>query len=150
MIETSTLIVGGGPVGLGLGLELSRHGIDSVIIERNTSTTEHPKSHGTTARTMEDFRIWGVEQAVIEGGIIGPDVVWACESITGRLIGTTVASPPNIHSPCSKLMVAQDVVERAGVPVAYFVTALSNHRLAPLRFLNSYIHHAPGLVLKVT
>lgn len=107
------LIVGGGPVGLGLGLELSRHGIDSVIIERNASTTEHPKSRGTTARTMEDFRTWEIEQAVIDGGIVGPDVIWACEAITGRLIGTTLASPANIHSPSSKLTVAQDAVERA-------------------------------------
>jgi len=113
MIETSVLIVGGGPVGLGLGLELSRHGVDSVIVERNTSTTDHPKSRGTTARTMEDFRTWGIEQEVRNGGVVGPDIIWACETITGHLVGTTQASPANIHSPCSKMTIAQDVVERA-------------------------------------
>lgn len=135
MIETSVLIIGGGPVGLGLGLELSRHGIDSVIIERNISTTEHPKSRGTTARTMEDFRTWGIEQDVIDGGVVGPDIIWACESITGRLIGTTQASPANIHSPCSKITAAQDVVERA------IAGALTKEPRADLRRSHEFLRH---------
>jgi len=135
MIETDVLIVGGGPVGMGLGLELARHGIGSVIVELNEATTLHPKSRGTTARTMEDFRSWGIEQEVWDGGVDGPDAMWVCESITGRLIGTTMPSPYNIHSPCSKRTVAQDVVERA------IAGALAGQTKADLRRSHRFLRY---------
>jgi 2-polyprenyl-6-methoxyphenol hydroxylase-like FAD-dependent oxidoreductase len=54
------LITGGGPVGLTLALELNYHGIDAILIERNPSTTRHPKMDMTNGRTMELFRRLGV------------------------------------------------------------------------------------------
>lgn len=54
--DTSVLIAGGGPVGLTLALELERHGIDAILIERNPSTTRHPKMDITNGRSMEIFR----------------------------------------------------------------------------------------------
>ncbi|MDT5019393.1 MAG: hypothetical protein QOD39_5553, partial [Mycobacterium sp.] len=54
------LIVGGGPVGLTLALELEQHGVETLIIERNTTTTRHPKMDVTNARSMELYRRLGV------------------------------------------------------------------------------------------
>ena len=51
---TPVLIAGGGPVGMTLALELARHEIRSILVERNDTTTQHPKmgpderaQHGT-------------------------------------------------------------------------------------------------------
>src|SRR5437667_2288872 len=61
MIEsTSVLVVGAGPVGLTLALELEHHGVDALLVERNTTTTQHPKMDITNGRSMELFRRLGV------------------------------------------------------------------------------------------
>lgn len=54
------LIAGAGPVGLTLAHELEHHGIDALIVERNTTTTRHPKMDVTNGRSMELFRRFGV------------------------------------------------------------------------------------------
>ena len=58
------IIVGGGPIGLSMGLLMGRFGINAILLERNAATTDHPKARGSFARTMELFRLWGVEQPV--------------------------------------------------------------------------------------
>ena len=60
MEQTPVLIVGGGPVGLMMALELDYHGIDAILIERNPTTTRHPKMDITNGRSMELFRRLGV------------------------------------------------------------------------------------------
>jgi 2-polyprenyl-6-methoxyphenol hydroxylase-like FAD-dependent oxidoreductase len=58
--QVPVLIVGGGPVGLTLALTLARHGVAAVLVERNPSTTTHPKMDITNGRSMELFRYLGV------------------------------------------------------------------------------------------
>ena len=107
------MIIGGGPVGLSLALLLERFGVDCVVIERNASTTEHPKSRGLTARTMELFRIWGIEEAVRAGGLPPEsDIVHWCESLLGPFVGTTHPEASNA-SPAPKASAPQNAVEEA-------------------------------------
>jgi 2-polyprenyl-6-methoxyphenol hydroxylase-like FAD-dependent oxidoreductase len=54
------LIAGGGPVGLTLALTLAQHGVAAMLVERNPSTTTHPKMDITNGRSMELFRHLGV------------------------------------------------------------------------------------------
>jgi 2-polyprenyl-6-methoxyphenol hydroxylase-like FAD-dependent oxidoreductase len=70
--HVAVTIVGGGPIGLTMGLLLGRFGIPAVILERNATTTDHPKARGCFARTMELFRVWGVDKACRTAPIIGP------------------------------------------------------------------------------
>jgi 2-polyprenyl-6-methoxyphenol hydroxylase-like FAD-dependent oxidoreductase len=63
-VETQVAIVGGGPVGLGLAVDLGLRGVDVVLLERTTSVHEIPKGQNLTQRTMEHFRCWGVEEEI--------------------------------------------------------------------------------------
>ena len=40
-LETSVLIVGGGPVGLALASDLGARGVACLLVEQNESTTDH-------------------------------------------------------------------------------------------------------------
>ncbi len=59
MERVPVLIVGGGPVGLATALELARHGVRSLLVERHDTTTRHPKTRNLNTRTMEIVRGWG-------------------------------------------------------------------------------------------
>jgi 2-polyprenyl-6-methoxyphenol hydroxylase-like FAD-dependent oxidoreductase len=105
-------IAGGGPVGLSMALALARFGVRSVVVERNATTTEHPKSRGCFVRTMEIFRQWGVESGIRARGLPdGSDVFAYLGPGTGLELGRTRSEPDIGHSPTWKSMVAQDAVE---------------------------------------
>jgi 2-polyprenyl-6-methoxyphenol hydroxylase-like FAD-dependent oxidoreductase len=58
--QTQVLIAGGGPVGLTLANVLGAYGIACVVVERNQTTTRHPKMDITNGRSMELFRRLGL------------------------------------------------------------------------------------------
>ena len=103
-------IVGGGPIGLTMGLLLGRFGIPALVLERNAATTDHPKARGCFARTMELFRIWGIEKPIRERGL--PD--GADHRTVGRTGADLHTTRPEINpmqTPVWKSVVAQDAVE---------------------------------------
>ncbi|WP_225074882.1 MULTISPECIES: FAD-dependent monooxygenase [unclassified Streptomyces] len=55
------LIVGGSLVGLSTSLFLGRHGVPHMLVERHSGTSIHPRGRGNNVRTMELFRVAGVE-----------------------------------------------------------------------------------------
>lgn len=58
------VIVGGGPVGMGLAIDLAQKGISSVVAERYPQPQPIPKGQNLTQRTMEHFWFWGMEEDV--------------------------------------------------------------------------------------
>src|SRR5262249_3419621 len=58
---TQVVIVGGGPVGLGLAIELGQRGVACILVERYLSPQPIPKGQNLTQRTMEHFYFWGAE-----------------------------------------------------------------------------------------
>jgi 2-polyprenyl-6-methoxyphenol hydroxylase-like FAD-dependent oxidoreductase len=66
--HTPVLIVGGGPVGLGLAIDLGWRGIDCLLVEQGDGRIAHPRANAENARTMELFRRWGIADAVREAG----------------------------------------------------------------------------------
>lgn len=58
--DAPVLVAGGGPVGMILALELAFHGVRSIVVERNPSTTIWPKMDLTNGRSMELFRRLGI------------------------------------------------------------------------------------------
>lgn len=61
-IESEVVIVGGGPVGMGLAIELGQRGVRTVVVERYPTPQPVPKGQNLTQRTMEHFHFWGAEE----------------------------------------------------------------------------------------
>jgi 2-polyprenyl-6-methoxyphenol hydroxylase-like FAD-dependent oxidoreductase len=62
--DAQVIIVGGGPVGMGLAIELGQRNIRCIVIERHVHPQPIPKGQNLTQRTMEHFHFWGVEKDV--------------------------------------------------------------------------------------
>jgi 2-polyprenyl-6-methoxyphenol hydroxylase-like FAD-dependent oxidoreductase len=61
MKHPKVIIVGGGPVGAALALDLALRGVSSVVLERRTTLGKIPKGQGLTQRTLEHFYSWDLE-----------------------------------------------------------------------------------------
>jgi 2-polyprenyl-6-methoxyphenol hydroxylase-like FAD-dependent oxidoreductase len=71
--DVQVLIVGGGPVGLGLAIELGQRGIRCTLVERYTQPQPIPKGQNLTQRTMEHFHFWGAEKELRAARTIPPE-----------------------------------------------------------------------------
>ncbi|WP_038934333.1 FAD-dependent monooxygenase [Bradyrhizobium japonicum] len=60
-MEAPVVIVGGGPVGIGLAIDLGLRGVRSIVVERHTELLPIPKGQNLTQRTLEHFYFWGAE-----------------------------------------------------------------------------------------
>lgn len=54
------VIVGGGPVGAALAVDLGLRGVSCAMVERRRSLGRIPKGQNLTQRTLEHFYFWGV------------------------------------------------------------------------------------------
>src|SRR6185369_9989767 len=66
------VIVGGGPVGMAMAIELAQRGITSAIVERRTQEHRIPKGQGLQQRTMEHFHSWGVLEKIRAARVLPP------------------------------------------------------------------------------
>ncbi|WP_368856628.1 FAD-dependent monooxygenase [Chelativorans sp. ZYF759] len=73
MKETEVVIVGGGPVGMGLAIELGQRGISTIVIEQYPTPQPVPKGQNLTQRTMEHFHFWGAEKELRAARTIPPE-----------------------------------------------------------------------------
>ncbi|CAL9667086.1 4-methyl-5-nitrocatechol 5-monooxygenase [Streptomyces sp. enrichment culture] len=62
--KVPVLIVGGSLVGLSTSVFLGRLGVRHTLVERHAGTSIHPRGRGNNVRTMEVFRVAGVEQGI--------------------------------------------------------------------------------------
>jgi 2-polyprenyl-6-methoxyphenol hydroxylase-like FAD-dependent oxidoreductase len=69
-IKTDVIVVGAGPTGLSLACQLTRQGIDFVVVEKNQGVTPYSKALGVHARTLEIYEQLGLAQKAVEHGSI--------------------------------------------------------------------------------
>jgi len=79
-------IVGGGPVGMALAIDLGLRGISCVLIERRTEPQRIPKGQNLTQRSVEHFYFWGIADELRAARVLPPDYpmngIIAYESLT--------------------------------------------------------------------
>lgn len=73
-IETDVLIVGAGPSGLALAIELGMRGVRALVIERNERVgIAAPRAKTTNVRTRSHLRRWGIADKLAAAAPFGVD-----------------------------------------------------------------------------
>lgn len=127
--QVPVLIIGGGIVGLSASLCLSHYGIYSLVIERHSGTSIHPRARSVNARTMELYRGLGIEDRVREAGAsLSPSMgIHSGYSIKGVIEAKPRTEGPRKFpltgllapiSPVTGTFVTQDMIEPVLVDVA--------------------------------
>src|SRR6516162_7888717 len=130
------LIAGGGSVGLTASVLLARHGVRSLVAERHPGTSILPRAFGTNVRTMEIFRVLGLEEAIqaVEVDVGGLSLLLAMQTLDGPVLDSVPfqnsgdPDDPAWPSPTRVSFIAQDVLD----PI--LVRALGQAEFAELRF----------------
>jgi 2-polyprenyl-6-methoxyphenol hydroxylase-like FAD-dependent oxidoreductase len=111
------LVVGAGPAGLAAALELARHGVPALLVERRTALSSHPRATVLSLRSMELMRAWGLEADVRARSVDADWHMLEAETLAGAAAGTALPvgypSPQESRmlSPTAPACVAQDDVE---------------------------------------
>ncbi|HTV50417.1 MAG TPA: FAD-dependent oxidoreductase [Steroidobacteraceae bacterium] len=96
--QARVAIVGGGPVGLCLAMDLARRGVDCLVIERrHAGEPPSVKCNHVSSRTMESFRRLGIAAQVRAAGL--PDEYPNDVVLRTRATGYELT---RIHIPCRR------------------------------------------------
>src|SRR5437867_3390199 len=70
--EHEVVIVGGGPVGVALAVDLAQRGIDCALIERHPTPVLIPKGQNLTNRSLEHFYFWNCVEELRAARVLPP------------------------------------------------------------------------------
>ncbi len=140
-LQTDVLIVGAGPVGLTLAMDLVGRGVKVVVVEmRRYAEPPNVKCNHVAARTMEQFRRLGVAQKVRDAGLPPqhPNDVVFRTAVTGQEL-------TRIPIPCRR-----DRYTETEGPDAWWPTPEPPHRINQIFLEPILLEHAaslPGVTL---
>ena len=72
-LDTDVLIIGAGPTGLALAVELGSQGHRCIVVERNDRVGYAPRAKTTNVRSRELFRRWGIADRLAAQSPFGID-----------------------------------------------------------------------------
>jgi 2-polyprenyl-6-methoxyphenol hydroxylase-like FAD-dependent oxidoreductase len=87
--EVPVLIVGGSLVGLSTAAFLAWHGVECLAVERHEGTAIHPRAAHFNQRTIEIYRSFGLEDAIVDAAareFVQDGAIMSVESLAGREI----------------------------------------------------------------
>ncbi len=141
MHDPPVLIVGGGPVGLTLAIDLSQQGVECLLIDKRPEPSFLPKMERCHSRTMEHFRRLGIADPVRKAGY--PE-----DLPLDAFLVTTLAEPAIARLPVPSVVDARKASERAndGRFPAEPYQIISQYALEPL--LKSVAENVPGAAVR--
>src|SRR6202790_1140233 len=136
MVETQVLVVGAGPVGLTLALDLGQRGVRCVLIERNETSIQLPKMERCNARTMEIYRRLGIAEKIRDAGL-------PRSAPMDVFLATSMAEPALAHLACPSVAEAKAEIaaHNDGRPLEPY-QLISQYTLEPL--LRSLVEALPN------
>jgi len=115
--DIPVLVTGAGPAGLAAAVELARHEIPVLLVERRAVLSSHPRATVLSLRSMELMRAWGLEAEVRERSVDVDMRMLEAETLADAASGSAVAvgypsrEQSRVLSPVEPACVAQDDVE---------------------------------------
>src|SRR5436190_23768978 len=91
-MDAQVLIVGAGPTGLTLAIDLGLRGVRAIVIEQKDAPQFLPKMERCNARTMEIYRHMGIANRVRAAGL-------PADCPMDVFIVTSLIDPPLLHLP---------------------------------------------------
>ena len=81
--ESPVVVAGAGPAGLAAAISLARLGVETMLVERRAELSSLPRATVVSLRSMELIRSWGLEDAVLAGGVDVEWRGWMAETMAG-------------------------------------------------------------------
>jgi 2-polyprenyl-6-methoxyphenol hydroxylase-like FAD-dependent oxidoreductase len=141
MLETEVVVIGGGPVGLTLAVDLGRRGIRCILVEKKAAPEFLPKMERCNARTMELYRRIGLSEHIRAAGLradVPMDV----------FVVLSMAEKPLLHLPYPSVAEAQEQIRAVndGSQPCEPYQLISQYTLEPL--LKSVAEALPSVTLR--
>jgi 2-polyprenyl-6-methoxyphenol hydroxylase-like FAD-dependent oxidoreductase len=115
--EFPVVIAGGGLIGLSTAMFLAQHGIASLAVERLRGGSQLPRAAHFHLRTLELFRLAGIEDEVrrrSEDDFLPEGAIIAMDNLSGRKLADIIGSlnaGVEALSPCRRLFISQPSLE---------------------------------------
>jgi len=88
------VIVGGGPVGVGMAVDLGLRGISCLLVERHLIPQRIPKGQSLGQRTLEHFHFWGIERELRDARVMPNNYPIGGVTAWGDLMSKYWYAPP--------------------------------------------------------
>jgi 2-polyprenyl-6-methoxyphenol hydroxylase-like FAD-dependent oxidoreductase len=115
--EAPVVVAGAGPAGLAAAIALARLGVETMLVERRAELSSLPRATVVSLRSMELIRSWGIEDAVLAGGVDVEWRGWVADTLArvaeGSMwpVGVPTRAEAAVLSPTAPACVPQDHLE---------------------------------------
>src|ERR1700745_1237335 len=106
MVDTQVIIVGAGPVGLTLAVDLGLRGVRCILVEKKDAPEFLPKMERCNARSMEMFRRIGLADELRAAGL-------TTDSVMDVYIILTMTRAPLLHLKYPSVDMAREQIRKA-------------------------------------